>query len=81
MATGAEYALDSFTPTREMIYFLNFFEQFARSHSFWSADGRHLAYGALVAERGTAEVRMVAASEGGRVQKVADGVIGVWSWR
>lgn len=81
VATGAEYALDSFTPTREMIYFLNFFEQFARSHSFWSADGRHLAYGALVAERGTAEVRMVAASEGGRVQKVADGVIGVWSWR
>lgn len=81
VATGAEYALDSFTPTRDMLYFLNFFEQFARSHAFWSPDGRYLAYGALIAERGTAEVRLVEARQGGSVRKVADGVIGVWSWR
>jgi hypothetical protein len=81
VGTGAEYPLDSFTPTREMIYFLNFFEQFARSHSFWSPDGRYLAYGALLVERSTAEVRIVAAEESGAVRKVGDGVIGVWSWR
>lgn len=81
VATGTEYALHSFTPTREMIYFLNFFEQFARSHTFWSPDGRYIAYGALIAEQGTAEVRMVEAEEGGAVRKVADGVIGIWSWR
>ncbi len=81
VATGAEYALDSFAPTREMIYFLNFFEQFARSHTFWSPDGRYIAYGAFLSERGTAEVRIAEAREGGAVRRVGDGVIGVWSWR
>ncbi|MCS6871855.1 MAG: hypothetical protein NZ571_10405 [Anaerolineae bacterium] len=81
VSTGLEYALDSFTPTREMLYFLNFFEQFARSHAFWSPDSRYLAYGAFISERNTAEVRIVEASEGGTVRKVGDGVIGVWSWR
>ncbi|MCE7945930.1 MAG: hypothetical protein DYG88_00710 [Chloroflexi bacterium CFX4] len=81
VATGDEFALDSFSPTREMIYFLNFFEQFARSHTFWSPDGRYLAYAAFDSTRDLAEVRLAEVRNGGALRKVADGVIGIWSWR
>lgn len=34
----------AFVPTADMIYYLQFFDQFARSHRLWSPDSRYLVY-------------------------------------
>ena len=41
--TNTQFA--SFLPSEDMTYYLNFFDQFARSHRLWSADSRYLVYG------------------------------------
>ncbi len=82
LKSGEDRTFATFSPTREMVYMLNFADQFARSHSLWSPDGRYLTYAAtdvigkpsvwLVDTRATPPVAP---------QKVAGGSIGVWSWR
>ncbi len=48
--------LSLFWPSRELLFYLHFFEQFASSHSLISADGRTLVYASYAAsEQGTAE--------------------------
>lgn len=77
--TGKAETLTSFIPTRDMIYYLNFFDQFARSHSLWSPDGRYLAYGSL--ERsGASNVMLADTRNPGKSVLVSDGAIGIWSW-
>lgn len=77
--TGQSTALTSFVPTESMVYLVNFFDQFARSHRLWSPDGRYLVYGELGAD-GQAEVRLADTRNPGTTIKVADGQIGIWSW-
>ncbi|MGB1288419.1 MAG: hypothetical protein ACPG7F_17930, partial [Aggregatilineales bacterium] len=38
----------SFIPTREMIYLLTYFDQFAPSHRLWSPDSSHLVYSEVI---------------------------------
>ena len=37
-----------FRPSREMLYYLHFFDQFAETHPLISADGRHLVFAGLL---------------------------------
>jgi len=79
VTTGKSTSLSTFLPTRDMVYLLNFFDQFARSHSLWSPDGRYLTYGATDALGQS--VVMLVDTHTGSTTKVAPGSIGVWSWR
>jgi Tol biopolymer transport system component len=81
VTTGATTTLADFFPTRDMIYYLNFADQFSRSHSLWSADGRYLTYGS--ASDGVDRVLLldVSANRAGATINVAEGALGVWSWR
>jgi TolB protein len=80
VATGKEQWLVGFLPSRDMVYYLNFFDQFARSHSLWSPDGRYVAYGA-VDQFGTAEVYIADTRKPSQPIRVAEGSLGIWSWR
>ena len=78
--TGVSTEIATFAPTEDMVYLLTFFDQFARSHSVWSPDGRYLVYGATD-DTGTDNV-MVASTTGARKPvKVSGGTIGIWSWK
>lgn len=78
--TGQAVAVSDFVPSRDMIYYLNFFDQFARSHSLWSPDGNYLVYGA-VDSIGQQSVMLVDTRTPRDPIRVAGGSIGIWSWQ
>ncbi len=78
--TSATREIASFAPTQAMIYLLTFFDQFARSHSLWSPDGRYITYGASD-EAGKDSVMLVNTVGAAKPFKVASGSMGIWSWR
>ena len=53
---GEPQALGSFWPTRDMLFFLHFFDQYATSHSPISADGRWLCWAGYPAGGGQADL-------------------------
>ncbi len=77
--TGKSDAVATFSPSRDMVYLLNFFDQFARSHSLWSPDGRYLSYGATDST-GKPGVYIVDTRKAASPVKVGSGTIGIWSW-
>lgn len=77
--SGKSDAVATFSPTRDMVYLLNFFDQFARSHSLWSPDGRYLTYGAIDSA-GKPGVYMVDTLKSASPTKVGAGSLGIWSW-
>lgn len=71
----------NFLPTLEMIYIINFFDQFAQSHRLWSPDSTHLMFAELT-EAGNPVISLLDTTQPDAVPfAVADGVIGVWSFR
>jgi hypothetical protein len=72
--------LSNFIPTRDMIYYLNFFDQFVRSHSLWSPDGRYLVY-ASIDSLGNQSVVLADTRSPGSTIRVASGSLGIWSWK
>ncbi|MCI0712011.1 MAG: hypothetical protein L0154_17790 [Chloroflexi bacterium] len=80
MTAGTSKLVASIIPTRQMVYYLNFFDQFARSHSFWSPDGRYLAFGQTTSN-GRNVVSIVDVTEDNPVvQEIMEGNIGIFSW-
>ena len=77
--TGKSTALSIFFPSRDMIYYLNFFDQFARSHSLWSPDGHYLAF-AGVDTLGKQSVMILDTRTPSDPIRVGSGSIGIWSW-
>lgn len=71
----------TFTPTDEMIYIFNFFDQFAQSHRLWSPDSTHIVF-AEITEAGDAEINVLDMTRPNAVPfSIADGFIGIWSYR
>lgn len=70
--------LSSFLPTRNMVYYLTFFDQFARSHRLWSPDSRYLVY-ADVPEEGVPQVILLDVTTQ-TTKIIADGTLGIFSW-
>lgn len=70
----------SFLPTSEMIYFLNFFDQFAQSHRIWSPGSEYI----LFSERTIDGTPVVSALDATRADAVpfliTEGYIGIWSY-
>lgn len=78
--TGNSNAVATFNPTRELIYMLNFFDQFAHSHQLWSPDGQYVAYGA-VDSKGAPTLYIADTTKPSSPIKVTNGGIGVWRWK
>ena len=68
----------SFEPTSTFDTLTTFFDQFGQSHSFWSPDGRYLAY-AAVAPDGRDQVWLLDTLGDAEPVLVADGVVAVFS--
>lgn len=77
--TGAITRLAAFLPTRETIYYLQFFDQFARSHRLWSPDGRYLTYGEVLRD-GRSVVSLLDTTGPSTARTLMEGQIGVFSW-
>lgn len=72
--------LANFLPSSDMLYLLPYFDQFAHSHSLWSADSRYLVYGET-SPNGDAIVSLLDTHDAGRApQKLLDGSFGVFTW-
>ena len=68
-------------PTTEMVYLLNFFDQFAQSHSVWSPDSAHIVYSQMISEQQQV-ISILDMTRPDTVPfNVAEGVIGIWSYR
>jgi TolB protein len=81
LASNTVSLLATFVPTGDMIYLLNFFDQFSRSHRLWSPDGRYFAYGAIDSISGKAQVLLAVVDSPGQTSLVGEGTIGIWRWQ
>jgi TolB protein len=69
-----------FVPTREMIYLLSFYDQFAQSHRVWSPNSTHLVYGEVTSD-GQSFVSILDTTRAVSIPlNIADGFIGIWSF-
>jgi TolB protein len=77
---GTNIRLADFVPTSEMLYLVTYFDQFAQSHQIWSPDSTHIVF----SERtdNAANINILDMTRSGTVPfAVAEGSIGVWSYR
>lgn len=90
-ASGESFDLAEFAPSADQLTMFQFFDQYAHSHSLWSPDSRYLTFAGRLADAASA-ASLSAQSRQSRVyvvdtgptraaEAVADGVLGVWSWR
>ncbi len=78
--TQETWRYGAFVPTREMIYLLSFYDQFAQSHRLWSPSSTHLVYGE-VAPDGQSFVSILDTTRAVSIPlNIADGFIGIWSF-
>jgi hypothetical protein len=69
-----------FIPTQTMIYYLNFFDQFAHSHQFWSSDSRFFAFGEIE-KNGSSVISLIDTSAStDTIVTIAEGTVGVFNW-
>jgi Tol biopolymer transport system component len=80
VATGQATSVADFFPSQDMIYYLNFFDQFSRSHRLWSPDGCYLVY-ATADSDGKNRVMLAEVANPGNATMVAEGSLGIWSWQ
>lgn len=78
--TGLTRAYNGFVPTDDMIYYLNFFDQFSRSHRLWSPDSRYMVYGQRENDGALNVVLLDTESSASGQRIIAPGTIGVFGW-
>lgn len=81
---GEAEPLASFWPTRDTLFFLHFFDQYAISHPVLSADGRFLAFAGYPAGGGQADLSQsprvwIHDIEGRRTESLSDGSFCTWA--
>lgn len=93
VASGEQYPLVDFIPSRDQQALFQFFDQYAYSHSPWSPHSSNLVFaGSLINDATAASVSsqdtyqtsriiVVGASHAATPQTIADGVMGFWSPR
>lgn len=80
VSTNTRTAYDAFFPSQQMVYYLNFFDQFSRSHRLWSPDGRYIVYSELAADGGDS-IRLIDTTDPSQpAATIAEGSLGIFSW-
>jgi TolB protein len=80
VAANQTAGLSAFLPSEDMLYYLNFYDQFARSHRLWSPDSRYLVYGQILADGGPVVTLLDTQTPSQTPVKLMDGSIGIYSW-
>lgn len=79
--TGANRQYGAFLPTQDMLYLLIYFDQFAQSHRLWSPDSRYLIY-AEITPSNEPVISLLDTTQSNTVPlSLANGWIGIWSFR
>lgn len=80
--TGETSQYDAFLPSRDMLYFITYFDQFSQSHRIWSPDSTHLVYSHLnIDSPDQSLISILNVSEPlQRSQAIAEGGFAVWSF-
>ena len=83
LSNGVNRRLTSFVPTNEMLYLIQYFDQFAASHRIWSPSSTHLLYSELVdASEPAPVISILNITQADTVPFVIDsGVFAVWTFR
>lgn len=83
LSNGVNRRLTSFIPTNEMLYLIQYFDQFASSHRIWSPSSTHLLYSELVdASEPAPVISILNITQADTVPFVIDsGVFAVWTFR
>lgn len=77
---GNARSYGSFVPTREMLYLVSYFNQFAQSHSLWSPDSTHIVFSEVTSD-GARVVSILDMTRRDAVPFfIANGAIGIWSY-
>jgi TolB protein len=76
--TDSNTTFANFQPSEDMLYYLSFFDQFARSHRLWSPDSRYLTYGERTSNGEF--VSLIDVQGNGGAQTITEGGIGIFSW-
>lgn len=88
--SGKRFPLVEFLPSRDQLTMLQFFDQFAHSHSLWSPNSKSLvfagdladqAFSASTRQTSTPQVFVVEATPAPFVERIAEGFLAVWSPR
>jgi Tol biopolymer transport system component len=77
---GRVWTLATFAPTANFISVLPYFDQYARSVTFWSPDGKNFVY-TQREEQGSGGVWVTDVVENTTPRRIADGTLAVWSWK
>jgi TolB protein len=78
--TGESRRLLGFIPTREMIYLLTYFDQFAQSHRIWNPDSAHIVFSEIL--EGSPSVTILDTEDTNAVPfPLAEGIFGIWSYQ
>lgn len=80
VATGSARTFATFAPTANFISLLPYFDQYARSLTFWSPDSQHFVYTQREGQQ-MGSVWIVDRAENSQPRKIGDGTLAVWSWK
>lgn len=78
--TGQPWTLVTFAPTANFISVLPYFDQYARSVTYWSPDSTSFVYTEREAQ-GNAGVFVTEVVENAKPRRIADGTLAIWSWK
>jgi Tol biopolymer transport system component len=80
VAGGPPRRLAQFTPSRDELFVLTFFDQFAPAMTPWSPDSRRLVYVDASRAGDTAGRLTIVDTADGRTRQLATGSLATWSW-
>jgi Tol biopolymer transport system component len=78
--TGDNRVLLTFQPSNRFAEMLPYFDQFSQSGTIWSPDSRNLVLSFVDAD-GKPGIAVVAASGNLEPRYLAEGLLGIWSWK
>jgi Tol biopolymer transport system component len=84
IATGQVTRVADVLPPQQFAQYLQFFDQYSRAVSPWSADGRHMVFTSVVPDNATADIAVATfnpAQTAPDVKRIAAGVVAFWSPR
>lgn len=79
-ASGTSQRLASFLPSQDMLYYLQFYDQFARSHRLWSPDSRYIVYGEFLSSTRSMVSLLDIEAPSAPAEPLLEGSIGIFAW-